>query len=615
MHRGERTAETLKTSCPVDGQGAPRAMGANFQRALLFGLQVPVVTLIAYQLWTKEFPLLVYTISAALLGLLLAVSLRMRGNDTTFLFGQILFVSIILMNVYYLATHYAVLPWGDPYGQYYVLSTSVEQGHVPLTPEGSFLPERYLYYGWPGLQIVGSVISQVLSLEPFAVAMILPWAFFLVRFIFVYLLLREVLSDLGFGPGVIGLALLINMMSPYGGGGEGVPPIFKYQDMAILFTAMIFFLAYKRLRKGQAATSLVIFPTLAALVVTHHYTSFLAVLYLLTLAFTFSAASGLDVLLRRRGATLGTNSAMPFVNIGIVAAALVFLWWSEVATNIFPFISNSWLRIVETIRLGRYAPSTFGGGYPIPSPDWALAVLLMRNMAIFGGAALGFALILARSWPSRRTRLFVVGSVLTMASPLLVDAAFASTGPPYRVLVVFMPFIALCAGVFFGQLTRWLSKPRVLSAVLMPGVAALIVFALAIGQGANQWVPRHLYDPSVTAAAAGEHPRDWRRLKEFVDDRIVLNNVATVITDERYATELMLPLDQWHKIEVVDSREAELRNPYLVVAFRKLRTDSYMTRILTDLPRPGYNAAIFIDGLNRTSDHVYSDGEFDLWRR
>src|SRR3972149_1751839 len=56
-------------------------------------------------------------------------------------------------------------------------------------------------------------------------------------------------------------------------------------------------------------------------------------------------------------------------------------------------------------------------------------------------------------------------------------------------------------------------------------------------------------------------------------------------------------------------RNLEPPNP--VVAFRNLRTDSCMNQIR----QPGFKAEIFIYNLNRTSDHVYSDGKFNLWRR
>lgn len=578
-------------------------------------LEMCLAIVLAYQLWTKAFPFEVYLLAAGALAMLVGLALWLYQRSRLFVFGQVLLVSLLIMSVYYLATHYSVLPWGDPYNQYWVFATSAEQGQVPLAAQLDrpyAVPE--FYSGWPAIHILGMTVAETPDLSPLAVAMFLPWVLFLVLFLFAYLLLKGVVDDLGAHEGLIGLGLLILVTSPFLGAG-GLPPAYEYQYMAAALITMVFYLSHKRLGKSSPATSLVYLLAVLGLVITHHYTSFVAVLYLAFLAATFVVVQVFRAFSNRSSHTESNQPVSPFVILAALSAVIVFLWWDEVSTSIWPRIGGFLNRVAEIMRQGAAEPSVWETLYPYPSPPWAVALLWTRNILMFGGAALGLILIVRQRWPAGRTQAFIVGSLLALSIPALPDAAFGFAGPPYRAVGIFMPFLALAAAFFYLRLGPWLGKLKGGFGAIVPIVLALFVFSALVGQWAHQYVPRHLYDPSVSLAEGGEHPPEWRRLDQFLDASVSYDEVETFVTDESFVMGLILPVDQWPKIAVVGTRKADVSSQSLVVAFRGLETASYI--IQESRPAfllPDFDSSRFQREVERGLNRIYDDGEFQTWR-
>jgi hypothetical protein len=572
-----------------------------------------LAAVIGYQLWTKAFPVWVYLAGSAALAIIVGLSLLTHRQHRSFVIIQVFFISLLMMHVYYLATHYAVLPWGDSYGQYWVLSSSLQDGKVSMSVEHP--AERAvtpLYSGWPGIHLVGAALSEVGNVAPLEVAMFFPWVLFVAFLLLAYLLLRELARDFSFGSGLLPFSMLILVTSPFLN--EGVPPLYKYQYMAVVLLLAVFYLAHRRLQKPSPALSFLLIVTMASLVITHHYTSFLAILYLFILALILSLASRYSEPLGRRGFLAGAYQFAPFFMLGAIAVVFLFLWWNEAATVIWPYVSSSLDRFTKILRSGAAEPAIWQTGYTYPSPWWAVAILFLRNVLMFGGAVLGFALIVMR----RRytpTRLFLISAILLLVMPVLADAAFKSTGPPYRSVGILMPFVAFCAGFFYTQLASRLAPMRYVSAGILVGVAALLVFSSMIGQWAHRYVPQHLYNPSVSWVEGGEHPTEWRRLESYLDSRVTYEEVDVFLTDERYALGLILPLDQWDKIKVVGTQGADLSPGALVVAFRGLNPYSYIEEADPAAFEPTFEPEKFQERVSETSSRIYDDGSFQIWRR
>ncbi|MCJ7509361.1 MAG: hypothetical protein MUP14_00530 [Dehalococcoidia bacterium] len=569
--------------------------------------------LLAYQLWTKAFPLWVYLASSAALAIIVGLSLLIYRQHRSLVIIQVFFVSLLIMHAYYLATHYAVLPWGDPYGQYWVLSTSLQDGKVSLSPE--YAGERAvtsLYNGWPGIHFVGAALAEVGNVAPLEVAMFLPWALFVAFLLLAYLLLRELASDFSSASVLLPFSLLILVTSPFLN--EGVPPLYKYQYMAVVLLLGFFYLAHRHLHRPSPVLSLLLIIVTAALVITHHYTSFLAVLFLFILALILTLASRYSEALGRRGFLAGAYQFAPFFMLGVIAVVFLFLWWNEAATVIWPYVSDSIEKLSKILRSGAAEPAIWETGYTYPTPWWAVAILVLRDVLMFGGAVLGFALIVVR----RRytpTRLFIISAVLVLAIPVLADAVFKYTGPPYRAIGIFMPFVAFCAGFFYTQLASRLAPMRYVPAAILVGVAALFVFSSMIGLWGNRYIPQHLYNPSVSWVQGGEHPTEWRRLESYLDGRVTYEKVDMFLTDERYAMGLILPMDQWDKIEVVGTQGVDLSPGSLVVAFRGLDPDSYIEEVDPSKFDSSFEPEKFQESVSETSSRIYDDGSFQIWRR
>lgn len=589
--------------------------GSRTASCCILWLQMCLAILLAYQLWTRALPFEVYLLAAGALGVLVGLALWLHQRSRAFVFGQVLLVSLLIMSVYYLATHYSVLPWGDPYNQYWVFATSVEQGQVPLAAQ---LDRPYgvpvFYSGWPGIHILGMTVSETLDLNPLVVAMFLPWALFLVVFLFAYLLLKGIVDDLGSHQGLIGLGLLILVTSPFVGAG-GLPPSYEYQYMAAALITMLFYLAHKRLGNSSPAMSVACLLVMLSLAITHHYTSFLAVLYLVCLATTFIVVQTVSAFSNRRSHPESNQPVFPFLSLAALAAVVVFLWWDEVSTSIWPIVGGFLDRIAEIMRRGAAEPAVWKTLYPYPSPPWAVVLLWARNILMFGGAALGLMLIVRQRWPTGRTQAFIVGSLVALAAPALPDAAFGFAGPPYRAVGIFMPFLALAAALFYVRLGPWLGKLKGGFGAIVPMVLALFVFCALVGQWAHQYVPRHLYDPSVSFAEGGEHPLEWRRLDQFLDTSVSYDNVDTFVTDESFVMGLILPVDQWPKIAVVGTRRANVSLGSLVVAFRGLKTTSYIAQeSRPTFLSPDFDSSQFQREVESGLNRIYDSGQSQTWR-
>jgi len=254
-----------------------------------------------------------------------------------------------------------------------------------------------------------------------------------------------------------------------------------------------------------------------------------------------------------------------------------FVWWSNYATVIWHHVDDRITAFIDTIRLLQFRPSVpTSWEFNLPpalAPAWAPVLLYMRDAITYLATILGFVLL----WRKVRNipaKFFIILSLLIAAVPLSIDALFGiGVGLEYRGIYIFMPFIAVCAGIFYHSISR---KWRPWSTGLLAAVIIIFVFSSLTGMWGHRYVPAHLYDPAVSWVEAGEHPSGWQRLQGFFDEHMAYDDLDHILTDDWYPLSLVLPLEHCEKLQVINFLETSLSGETLTVAYRDLDTTSYM---------------------------------------
>jgi len=371
---------------------------------------------------------------------------------------------------------------------------------------------------------------------------------------------------------------------------------------------VIFYLAYNEFSSGSSVANRLLLLILAfGLVITHHFTSFIAAVYLLV----FSALTLIASYLASKRQYLTSPGAKPFglfFSCGAIAMAFIFIWWNNFATYIWsPFASYIWT-FVETLEMAALQTPEWGtGSYPeVLTPDWAIWLLIIRDMFLFLPLIIGFIFIWLRK-ADIRPKLFIAFSLLVAG--LLSVMTFAMSRTFERQLYLFLPFIMLCIAMFYVELrNRW----QYFANSLIIITVVLFVFCAFVGGGAHRFIPAHHYDPSITSTEVGEHSANWERLQPFLNKYVTYDQVEQFITDDVHPLMLLLPLEQWDKIWYMENKKAELAEDTLIVAFNKFNK-AYTRQANFGEYDEEFDQTAFEEEVKQRYNLLYTDGEFGIW--
>ena len=581
------------------------------QRVLVL-LEIPLIVVILCQLWYKPFPLWVYLLASVLLGLILAISIHAFSQHRVFIFLQMLLLAVLVRNVYYMATHYSVIPLGDAYGEYGAMRAYLQQGRVFIIPDpGGY--EGYLtgfnYSGWPGIQLLAIPLSFICNITPFNTTLILPWIFFLGMFLFAYLLLTKMEQDLHLNKRVTSFALLVMATFPF----LMWPPAFAHQDMGTFLLMAIFYLLYKQLTVRSFSGSALLIVFIFALTVAHHYTSFVAVMYFFLLSFLILVGRYLSTRVKW-GLLPRAGLRIPFFTLAMIAVILLFMWWNSYAVWIWPKVAQILTHTIDVLKRVAFSPPVWEVQYPAHLiPGWAPPLLLLRDIAMLVPAIPGFILLCLRKTDAI-SKIFIVYSLVTAAVLFLFDT-FVAWVTYYRMIFLFAPFIALCIAISYDKLYEVLKgKWRNLSTGLVVAVVVLFVFSSLTGQWAHRFTLAHFYDPEVSSVEVGEHSTRWRQVGEFLDEYMNYGEIDKVVTDDIYALSLALPAEQLSKIRAMQLKGADRTAETVVVAFRDLRPPGYSWIGYPHWMDPEFEESKFRLEMEEDFNLIYNDGWSKVWQ-
>lgn len=576
---------------------------------MVWALDLAVLLFVAWQAWFKPLPLPAYLVAVAFLGLITAGLVFAGSANRVLVLVHLVAIAFLVRGVYFLSTHFSVLPHGDAYGMYGVLQAFLSEGKLFLIDSGGFI-DRHVYSGWPAIHLLAIATIRVTGLGPFNVALFLPWVFFSVWIALSYALLRRLVQDLGLPDFTMFLAVLVLAAMP-----SIMVPEYKHQYMAWSLFAAILYLLYRQIRQPSVANGVALLALVVALTITHHYTSLITAICLLALA---AVAVAVRLVVREdRGALALLPSTFVFTVfcLGAIQVAALFVWWNTYATPGRTIIGWGFEGFGELLQTGVFKPWTYAveSTTKVPSvlvPPWGMPVLLSRDLVMLASAILGGLLLMWRSRQPSATVSFVAYLLFIVVTLGVIDI-FVTKQAPYRVFWYFAPFGGLVVAVAFTFARRWW---RARFSIAASGALILIVFASLVGLWAHFYVPTHLYDPTVSPQSAGEHAVGWRRLQGFCGQYLCYEEADRVITDDIYALTLAMPSGHWDKAAVVGFEGAQLSDKSVVVSFRDFdaRT-SYINQGETWLLDPGYSEAQFRDELEHDSNLIYDDGSYKVW--
>jgi len=292
-------------------------------------------------------------------------------------------------------------------------------------------------HDFPGMAILGSMVSQVSGLVDFDVLAVLQLLYILVFPIVLYVVFRKVLDDLRWA--TIGTLLTIT-------GSIMVDKqlfIFHPSSFAIffLFTPFVLLLTHERSRGfGTVPSVLLLLIFMVALTATHFVTSGVLILVLL----------GVYLLQRFNRKTLVTITTI------CLCLTLLLVWEMYHAGSNFAGMSGLVPRMVEDFRQGifmsGYAAGLAGSYTSETSPLW---VNLTRYLWVV--LLLVFAAILAvrnvlRARRLSETEVWITGGLLGIGLLTVIGIIASGMNEGYRVLVYAPFFSAPLVVLFFHKL-------------------------------------------------------------------------------------------------------------------------------------------------------------------
>lgn len=604
---------------------------------------IAIALTMAYSLWFRIYLPFSYLFGALLLGALSAESfLRTNRRGGAILRLVVIFVS--LRNVYSSATRFSAIPFGDPYWNYGVISTFSATNHFSVIEAGAGPSSQLTWYSaWPLLGLLGTMLSRVSGVDAFYVVLLFPTLISTVSLILVYLIVENVRKAMKLNDLVTSLAILFYAISA-----DTLfwPMRFTHQNLGILFlTALIYLLLkFSYAPAGIAPRALFLLVSLS-LVLDHHFTSFIATAYLILLL--IMASTGTRIANRLGGlGTLFSPSVRfwPFLDAPMAMALLMLTWWTIVGTIILAFtggVLGQVFAIFEGLaKLEFFVPAAY---YPsVLTPSWAEPVMFLRDALLYVPAPIGFIFLVLRK--SQNPQKFIVTYSLFIAALLFMINLTVLWVEPYRLITLFMPFIAICTSLFYarltgascsasspnranasrgssgdlqsGQITKRTRKAasKYAARLLVAIIIVILVSSSFVALWGHRYVPAHLYEPSINMNDVGEHKGDYLRLRAFFSTRFNYSDMNAVLADDIFPLYVILPSTEYSRINTLSAEH--MQRDVLVVQMRDLNIYEYYYSSGSPPVKPAevpQQELFFRNYTASNLDCVYSDGDFRIW--
>jgi len=521
-----------------------------------------------------------YLLLSLLAGGLLALTivLHKKAHQQALLVAILLLVFLLLPSVWFISTSYAALTPVDVTYDYAISNTYLEYERAFFFPPGESVPSRWLssYSGNPALHILSATIANVLGVDTYRVAMFLPSVFATICFLFLYLLATRLCRTMGITTVVIPLTILVSGISAHA---IFFGSRFVRTSLALPLLMMGFYLICKYMPAGGKRTLGLITFSALMLVVTHHLSSVVFAVYLVSFLAAAMVAFALLRMAKPKWQELAAKLPQRALAIGIVGIVAVgaFIGWDYFAPRILQpppaviavveepaVVKARWSAVVAEsmakipalisepeayVPMGRYHEQL--------TPPW-VRILLARDILVYFPVFLGFSwlimwLIRAKMKLSHNQVLaafFFMFSLLVFGVFTAIDL-FLTHIDTYRIVLIALPLIAFGSAVFYSWL--WGKSKHALFVILV-----FVIVCSSLGLWGHRLVPLHAYTSAVNPAEVGDAmPLDARHhaVGDFLNGHVICG-ATEIISDDMYALYPLVPPAAYGKITGMASRAA-----------------------------------------------------------
>jgi len=578
---------------------------------LLVLVEVILLIICSFSLWYKIFLPSTYLFVAIVLSILVAIQLP-KKECKTLLIIQIALLGLFLRNVYYLYTNYAIIPFDDGNWDYALVKFFNEEGRTCIIRESGSSPVKLMewYSQWPLLHIFAISLSQIMGIDAYYLALIIPSIISIISFLFVYLIVENFRKVLNLHHTITPLSLLIYVVTA-----ESLfwPSQFVHQNMGIMFVTIILYLFF-RLQNGHNRKYVILaLLFLVSVIITHSFTSFVIVNYLIIFSFILFLWNFVE-LKKCKAGLFKPHLLAKLANLSLVSFTFLFVWCQIYGTGIWSYVHQGINRLVG-ILLGskgfEYLPSHVT--YPNVLVSHEITILLIfRDIAIYIPSICGFLFILFKMHNNYQ-RYTLICSVLAFGSLFTINN-FIFRVEVFRVLAIFMPIICTLSALAYSQL---FANPSKMSYAFILCIAVLVM-ASFIGLWGHRFAPIHLYTPSIKPVDVGERYNDFMRVSDFFTTRIPVDDYQLILTDDVNPLARLLSTKDYYKIQqlkLVDTLNLNSEDRILVCSFKDLFMYSYFAGKFSPIDTIS-EAETVKNTLNQRLTKlnlIFDDGKYRIW--
>ena len=511
---------------------------------------------------TLFFDLSIYV--AAVIILVLAIGVVFYLNDYRLsLLGVLTFLFTIEL-IYPVFTHFAVLPFGDDYGQFGIASYIIQHGHLSILSQPPIVTLGINTYSqWPGFEFAASSFSLITGISLIQVGVAFPFALYALWILGSFILISRFLTkESSYTLVVLALAGSFTFTE--------IPLHFKYDFLALDLLIILVILLLDYLKNSKSPNIVCMILIGAGLVIIHSYTAFvwLVTLFLVTIAVFLGSIHQFSRLHAYLGVKRNCGRLGP-LSLLIFSATLA--WWVFIGFAVWVAEANPILSPGTLFRITFAFANPQGFFDPYLSAatiPWILSLLHLRNYAflalIFAGT---ITLILRPRAVSNKEEYLVL---LIILLEIFLGTIFPVLGNNGRISTLLSVVVAIpvLSPFIFLRNTR-------LGRFFAIGVTVFFMFTISLGYWGNSYAPTYLYTPGVSSASFGEHPVFYGAASGFLESS---ETNSCVFTNEAYVTSLMFPIEDWYNLHLVGTEP--IGPDCIVIVYNQL--DTFNTSYITE---------------------------------
>ena len=578
---------------------------------ILFIADFIVVFFVVLSLWYKFFLPFSYYVGTISITIITIVSI-IKCNSRTFLFIQLGIIFILIRCVYNVSMNFSLIPFGDGNWDYGVVKTFMADAKIYVIEQPPLL---LLYSGWPLLHVFAMFLSSFSGIDSYTVALFLPYVIDFVLFMVVFLIFEEMRQMLGLSRFLTSIALLIYTVSP-----DSIfwQMQFVRQNLGVLLFAFVIYFLLRLINKRKSIRyEILLILTVFSLVMAHHFSSVIAVSF----SILFLLVSNMGRFVFKKSGELPDPFLKKFLIITLGMLIFLLSWWNQVATMVFPYITDSINRLgllFSGLRAFEVAPRR--ALFPqLLTPSWAVSLLLVRDILVYVPTFASFFIILFKTTSAHsKVKFFLVYSMFSFVSLLIMDNLIFRLGTT-RILSMGLPFFAFLSAFFYYS---FLKNSRILNHVtrlfIITTLLGLLLFSSFIGLWGHSFAPMHLYNPTIDSDEVGERSNDFGRVQDFTQ-KINFDNFYRVWADDRSPMLFLLEPEYFEKIEWIPVNNIDSLGTFgneIVYILKDMNLYFYHAGVFSPVEDPS-QADFIKESLSYRLEHsfnlVYTDGRNNVW--